>query len=177
MYRLRKALYSDCIAKDSGRYVLDPQGRFVFDVEEFQQALETADGLEPGDDNRISLMEKALKLYRGQFAPDFYSEWAENLRWQTEEQYMSLLATLTAAYTAAKEYKKSADLCQRILELDEFNEAAWQRLMTNYVLSDQIEAAKYSYNRYVQIISEGIDGDVPDFEDVRREIVAVKLKK
>ena len=177
MYRLRKALYSDCIAKDSGRYVLDPQGRFVFDVEEFQQALEKADGLEPGDDNRISLMEKALKLYRGQFAPDFYSEWAENLRWQTDEQYMSLLATLTSAYTEAKEYKKSADLCQRILELDEFNEAAWQRLMTNYVLSDQIEAAKYSYNRYVQIISESIDGDVPDFEDVRREIVAVKLKK
>jgi ATP/maltotriose-dependent transcriptional regulator MalT/DNA-binding SARP family transcriptional activator len=177
MYRLRKALYSDCIAKDSGRYVLDPQGRFVFDVEEFQQALEKADGLEPGDDNRISLMEKALKLYRGQFAPDFFSEWAENLRWQTDEQYMSLLATLTSAYTEAKEYKKSADLCQRILELDEFNEAAWQRLMTNYVLSDQIEAAKYSYNRYVQIISEGIDGDVPDFEDVRREIVAVKLKK
>ncbi|MFQ5472490.1 MAG: bacterial transcriptional activator domain-containing protein, partial [Dehalococcoidia bacterium] len=101
-------------------------------------------------------------------------EWAENLRWQTEEQHMSLLATLTAAYTDAKEYKKSADLCQRILELDEFNEAAWQRLMTNYVLSGQLEAAKYCYNRYVQIISEDIDGGVPEFEDVRREIVGVK---
>ncbi len=174
MYRLRKALYADCIAKDSGRYVLDPQGSFGFDVEEFQTALQEADALESDDERRIPLLEKALDLFRGQFAPDFYSEWAENLRWQTEEQYMSLLATLTAAYTDAKEYKKSADLCQRILELDEFNEAAWQRLMTNYVLSDQLEAAKYCYNRYVQILSEDADSDVPAFEDVRREIVSAK---
>jgi ATP/maltotriose-dependent transcriptional regulator MalT/DNA-binding SARP family transcriptional activator len=170
MYRLRKALYADCIAKDSGRYVLDPLGSFSFDVEQFQRALQEADSLEPGAERRIPILEKALELYRGQFAPDFYSEWAENLRWQTEEQYMSLLATLTAAYTDATEYKKSADLCQRILELDEFNEAAWQRLMTNYVLSDQLEAAKYCYNRYVQIISEDIDRDVPGFDEVRREI-------
>lgn len=172
MYRLRKALYSDVIAKDSGRYVLDPRGRFVFDVEEFQSALQETDGLQKDDPKRIELMEKALSLYKGQFAPDFYSEWAENLRWQTEEQYMGLLATLAAAYTEAKEYRKSADLCQRILEMDEFNEAAWHRLMTNYVLSGQEEAAKYCYNRYVQIISEDADdpADIPDYDEVRREI-------
>ena len=37
MYRLRKALYQDCIAKDSGRYILDPRGQFTFDVERFQK--------------------------------------------------------------------------------------------------------------------------------------------
>jgi two-component SAPR family response regulator len=174
MYRLRKALYSDCIAKDSGRYILDPRGRFQFDVEEFQSGLQEADSLPKTDERRITLMEKALALYRGQFAPDFYSEWAENLRWQTEEQYMSLLATLAAAYTDAREYKKSADLCQRILELDEFNEAAWYRLMTNYVLSGQEEAAKYCYNRYVQIVAEDLDGGVPDFEEVKRDIAGAK---
>src|SRR2546427_3600745 len=48
MYRLRKALYQECIAKDSGRYILDPRGRFFFDVEEFQQALKNADALPKG---------------------------------------------------------------------------------------------------------------------------------
>jgi LuxR family maltose regulon positive regulatory protein len=177
MYRLRKALYSDCVAKDSGRYVLDPNGRFVFDVEEFQAALRDADELSKDDDQRIPLMEKALELYGGQFAPDFYSEWAENLRWQTEEQYMSLLASLATAYTEAGEYKKSADQCQRILELDEFNEAAWHRLMTNYVLSGQEEAARYCYNRYVQIITEDDPGaEVPDFDDVRGEIAGARVE-
>src|SRR5207244_4912843 len=123
-----KALHQECIAKDSGRYILDPRGRFFFDVEEFQQALKNADALPKGSPEATTLMEKALAVYKGQFAPDFYSEWAETLRWQMEEQFLGLLAALAAAYSQQGEYKRSADLCQRILELDEFNEAAWYRL-------------------------------------------------
>ncbi|HEY5640518.1 MAG TPA: tetratricopeptide repeat protein, partial [Dehalococcoidia bacterium] len=156
MYRLRKALYKDIISKESGRYQLDPNGSFAFDVDRFQASLEAAAG--SGDpDEALRQMERAESLYKGQFAPEFYSEWAETLRWQLEEQYMSLLGRLSAAYTEAGEFKKSADICQKIVELDEFNEAAWYRLMSNYVQADQTEAAKYCYNRYVQIVSDGDD--------------------
>ena len=171
MYRLRKALYQDCIAKDSGRYILDPQGRFGFDVEEFQAALKEADALPKSSPEATTLMEKALALYKGQFAPDFYSEWAETLRWQLEEQYMSLLTTLATAYSQQGEYKKSADVCQLILQMDEFNEAAWYRLMANYVHSGQDEAAKYCYNRYVAVITKDLeDEDPPGFEEVYEDI-------
>lgn len=178
MYRLRKALYQECIAKDSGRYILDPRVRFVFDLEEFQRALQEADALPKASGEAIALLEKALALYKGQFAPEFYSEWAETLRWQLEEQYTGLLATLAAAYNQAKEYKRSADLCQRILELDEYNEAAWYRLMSNYIQSGQLEAARYSYNRYVQTMSKdtGDDG-VPDFDELCREIAQGRLRR
>ena len=175
MYRLRQALYKDVIAKDSGKYILDPQGQFVFDVAEFQRALQKADTLPKGSPDAIALMEKALSLYKGQFAADFYSEWAESLRWQLEEQFTSLLAGLAAAYTDAKEYMRSAEICQRIIEMDEYNEAAWYRLMSNYIHSGQTEAAKYSYNRYVQVLSNEGDfdsEDVPDFDDLYREIAA-----
>jgi ATP/maltotriose-dependent transcriptional regulator MalT len=176
MYRLRKALYQDVIAKDSGRYVLDPRGRFVFDVEEFQQALKRADEAPKGSPEATGHMEKALGLYQGQFAPDFYTEWAETLRWQLEEQFMGLLATLAAAYAQQGEFKRSADLSQRIIEMDEFNEAGWYRLMSSYIHSGQTEAAKYCYNRYVQIISKEMDpGDaVPDFDQLAREIARSK---
>jgi two-component SAPR family response regulator len=172
MYRLRQALYKDVIAKDSGRYVLDPRGKFIFDVEDFQQALKNADDAPKGGPEAVKFMEKALNLYKGQFAPDFYSEWAETLRWQLEEQFMSLLGTLASAYSQHGEFKKSADLSQRIIELDEFNEAAWYRLMSSYILSGQTEAAKYCYNRYAGIISKEMgDGDaVPEFEEIAREI-------
>jgi two-component SAPR family response regulator len=120
-------------------------------------------------------MEKALALYTGPFAADFYSEWAQTLRYQLEEQQMSMLGTLAAAYNEAGEYKKSAEVCQRILEVDEFNEAAWYRLMSNYIQSGQAEAAKYCYNRYVQIISEGeMDDEIPEFDEVVREIAGGK---
>lgn len=171
MYRLRKALYQDVIAKESGRYILDPNATFVFDVDDYQKALQDANSAPGGSPEAIAAMERAMALYTGPFAADFYSEWAQTLRYQLEEQNMSMLATLAAAYNEAGEYKKSADVCQKILEVDEFNEAAWYRLMSNYIQSDQAEAAKYCYNRYVQIVSEGeFDEDIPEFEDVVSEI-------
>src|SRR3990172_3395786 len=176
MYRLRKALYQDVIAKDSGRYVLDRRGRFVFDVEEFQNALKAADEAVKGSPESVAQMEKALAFYKGQFAPDFYTEWAETLRWQMEEQYMSLLARLAAAYSAQREFKRSADICQRIIELDEFNEAAWYRLMSNYIHSGQEEAAKFCYNRYVAVITKDLeDEDPPGFEEVYEDIKLSKV--
>ncbi len=177
MYRLRKALYQEVIAKDSGRYALDPNSRFIFDVEEFQDALARADDLK-GSPEAIPLLEKAASLYQGQFAPDFYTEWAENLRWQLEEQHMGLLSTLAGAYNATGEFKKSADVCQRIIELDEYNEAGWYRLMSNYVQSGQVEAAKYCYNRYVQILAkdEEMDDEAPEFDDLVAEIKGGDLR-
>ena len=169
LYRLRQALYPDCIAKDSGRYILDPQGQFIFDVAEFQGALQQADRLGSGTPEAMALLEEALELYKGSFAPEFYSEWAESLRWQTEEQYLRLLATLSASYSQAGQFRRSADLCQRILDVDEYNEAAWYRLMSNYIQSGHQEAAKFCHNRYAQIITS--DGAaVPDFDAIQHQI-------
>ena len=176
MYRLRKALYQEVIAKDSGRYILDPQARFTFDVHDYQGALR-ADTAPKGSPEALKAMERAVELYKGAFASDFYSEWAQTLRYQLEEQQMSLLGSLAAAYNEAGEYKKSADICQRIIEVDEFNEDAWYRLMSNYVQSGQSEAARYCYNRYVQIISEDdMDDDVPEFDELVREISGGKQR-
>jgi ATP/maltotriose-dependent transcriptional regulator MalT/two-component SAPR family response regulator len=172
MYRLRKALYTDCIAKDSGHYILDPRGRFVFDVETFQKAVQQAESLlSPGGPEAMKLLEKALDAYEGPFAPEFFSEWVETIRWQTEEQFMRLLTTLAGKYSEAGEYKRSAEICQRILDVDEYNEAAWYRLLSNYIQSGQVEAAKYSYNRYAQIVSESLgEEEMPEFEEMEKEI-------
>ncbi len=173
MYRLRKALYQDVIAKDSGHYMLDPQARFVFDVEEYQRALQQAHEAPKGSAEATAVMEKAATLYTGPFAGDLYSEWAQTLRYQLEEQNMSNLGSLAAAYSDAGEYKKSADVTQKILEMDEFNEAAWYRLMNNYIHSGQAEAARYCYNRYVQIVSDGdVGDDLPPFEELVRDTSA-----
>ena len=83
------------------------------------------------------------------------------------------------AYNQAGEYKKSADVCQVIIELDEFNEAAWYRLMSNYIQSGQTEAAKYCFDRYVRALSrdeELEEEDMPEFDDLVREIKAGQLR-
>ncbi|MEO8456349.1 MAG: tetratricopeptide repeat protein [Chloroflexota bacterium] len=176
MYRLRKALYQDVIAKDSGRYVLDPQARFVYDVEEYQNAIAEANRAAKGSPEAIKLMEKAMDLYKGPFANDLYSEWVQTLRPQLEEQQMSLLGSLAAAYNDAGDYKKSGAISQRIIELDEFNEQAWYRLMSNYIQSGNAEAARYCYTRYVKIISEDDPDEtgIPDFEEIVQELAPKK---
>ena len=84
---------------------------------------------------------------------------------------MRLLTTLAAAYTERGEYKRSADLCQRILGEDEYNEAAWYRLMSNYVLADQTEAAQFCYRKYAEIVSEGLGEEgAPDFDEICQQI-------
>jgi ATP/maltotriose-dependent transcriptional regulator MalT/DNA-binding SARP family transcriptional activator len=167
LYRLRQALYPECIGKDSGRYILDPHGSFRFDVDEFQEALKKAEGLPPAGDEAISLMEKALALYSGQFGQEFYTEWVETMRWQFEERHMRLMTTMANAYTERGEYKRSADLCQQILTEDEYNEAVWYRLMSNYILADQMEAAAFCYRSYVDIVSKGVgEEDIPEFEEI-----------
>ncbi|KKL46292.1 hypothetical protein LCGC14_2347020, partial [marine sediment metagenome] len=171
LYRLRQALYPECIGKNSGRYILDPHGSFRFDVDEFQEALKKAEGLPPAGDEAMSLMEKALALYSGQFGQEFYTEWVETMRWQFEERHMRLLTTMASAYTERGEYKRSADLCQQILTVDEYNEAAWYRLMSNYILADQMEAAAFCYRKYREIVSEGLGGEeIPEFEEICRQI-------
>jgi two-component SAPR family response regulator len=171
LYRLRQALYPECIAKDSGRYILDPQGSFRLDVNDFQEALKQAEGLPPESDEAVAAMEKALALHTGPFGQEFYSEWVETMRWQFEEQHMRLLTTLAAACTERGEYTRSADLCQQILNADEYNEAAWYRLMSNYILADQMEAAAFCYRKYVDIVSEGVGAeDISEFDDICREI-------
>ena len=178
LYRLRQALYPECIAKESGRYILDPQASFRYDADDFQEALKQAEPLSPASDEAIALMEKALSLHTGPFGQDFYSEWVESLRWQMEEQHMRLLTTMATAYTERGEYGRSADLCQKILEIDEYNEAAWYRLMSNYVLGDQMEAAAFCYRKYVDIVSEGVgDEDIPEFDDICKEIKGQRQDK
>jgi len=84
---------------------------------------------------------------------------------------MRLLTTLAAAYTGRGEYTRSAGLCQQTLSTDEYNEAAWYRLMSNYILADQVEAAAFCYRKYVDIVCEGVGAeDIPEFDDICREI-------
>lgn len=162
LYRLRQALYPECVVKQGGRYLLNPQRRFWYDVAEFQGLARAAEAAGDGGAEGADALEKALALYRGAFASDFYSDWAEALRWQLEEQHLRLAATLAARYLEAGDYQRAGDLYRRILEQDEYNESAWYRLMRTYLEGGQVEAAKYCYQRYSALLREL--GEAPAIE-------------
>jgi DNA-binding SARP family transcriptional activator len=175
LYRLRKALYQECIVKDSGCYLLNPQGNFRYDVNEFHRALQEAEAAPKDGQERLSLLERAAALYKGAFAQDLYAEWVDPLRWQLEEQHLRLLASLAGAYFDRGDHKRSAELCQQVLALDEFNEAAWYRLLQSYLASGEVEATKFSYRRYSDLLRDNLQGEPPEqFQQLMRELAATK---
>ncbi|MFQ6019612.1 MAG: tetratricopeptide repeat protein, partial [Dehalococcoidia bacterium] len=175
LYRLRKALHPECIVKDGGRYLLNPQGSFWYDVNEFHQALQEAEAAPEDSQERVSLLERAAALYKGAFAQDFYAEWVDPLRWQLEEQHLRLLASLAGAYFDRGDHNRSSGLCQQILALDEFNEAAWYRLLQSYLASGEVEAAKFAYRRYADLLRDNLQGEPSQqFRQLMRELAATK---
>ncbi|MEX1102847.1 MAG: tetratricopeptide repeat protein, partial [Dehalococcoidia bacterium] len=92
VYRIRRALYQDSVVKRQGAYVLDPEGDFEWDVEEFEASLKQASQLSVGSPERAARYRNALQLYRGPFAEGFYSEWAEALRRRIEEHSQEALS-------------------------------------------------------------------------------------
>ncbi|HZP27039.1 MAG TPA: tetratricopeptide repeat protein [Dehalococcoidia bacterium] len=170
LYRLRQALYPECIVKDGGAYSINPQSAPWFDVEEFAAVVKQAEALPKDNHDRLVLLEKALALYQGAFAPDFDSEWADNLRWQLEEQHLRLLGGMAAAYAERGDHRRCIDLCQQILAVDELNQTAWQRLIRSYLKAGETEAAKFAYRRYTELVERDEmaddEGDSEDWDDL-----------
>jgi len=83
VYRARRALYSDVIAVNDGRYRLDPQGEFKYDLEDFYvkgRSAMAARSLE----ERAKLLNDAIALHRSPFMDSFYADWIDMIRSQTE---------------------------------------------------------------------------------------------
>jgi len=174
LYRLRQALHPECLVKEGGRYVLNPQGRFWYDVQEFEKLARDSEALPKDSGERLPLLEKALSLYLGPFAQDFYAEWTDTIRWHLEEQHLRLLASLAAAHAERGEYPRSIELCQRILVADELNEAAWYRLMSNYLAAGEIEAAKFCYRRYSELLWDNLEGEpLEQFQQLMRQVLVL----
>jgi LuxR family transcriptional regulator, maltose regulon positive regulatory protein len=124
LYRLRRALYAESVVKRDGEYVLNPEGTFTWDVDEFEGALARASNLPDGSSERATSYQEAVSLYGGPFAGAFYSEWAASIRHQMEERSHSALAALAGYYAGRGDYEAAARCMERVLQGNRFNEEA-----------------------------------------------------
>ena len=154
LYRLRGATYFDSIVSDNGRYRLNPKGTFWFDVREFERAIRQADGQPRGSQARAQALEKALELYAGPFGTEFYSEWAETLRRKLEERFVRVLGSLAGYHLARGSVEKCLELCDRMLDLDDFNdEAHYLKVEAYLALGDRVSGMRH-YQSYVQLLRD-----------------------
>ena len=130
LYRVRKALYQDSVVKRDGTYILNPEGTFEWDVEEFEAAIERGRSSAAGSRERAIAFQQALELYGGPFAEAFHSEWAEAERLRLEQHAHESLALLAGYFASRDDFEAAATCMERVLRANRYNEEAAYELAT-----------------------------------------------
>ncbi|MEJ5221553.1 MAG: BTAD domain-containing putative transcriptional regulator, partial [Tepidiforma sp.] len=173
LYRLRRALYAECVVKQDGAYLLNPEGQFEWDVERFEAALERAHQAAPGSKERALAFQEALELYEGPFAEVFESEWAAARRARLHEQAHSSLAALAGYFAARKDFEAAVLCLERILRSDRFNEEAAYELARYRSRAGQAVQALHFIDQYAELYEQELGEPLPErFYELRAAIAA-----
>jgi two-component SAPR family response regulator len=160
LYRVRRALYFECVIESGGAYALNPRGSFLYDVREFERLSETARAMAEDDPSYVDALRAAIDLYRGPFAPNLEGEWSDACRLRLEERFLEVAAKLADRLLRQGDHAGAAQACQRLLEYDPYNEAASYKLMTAYAASGDHEAALHVYRHYREVLETDL-GEKP----------------
>jgi DNA-binding SARP family transcriptional activator len=167
IYRLRAVLPDDMIASHGRRgYRLNREVvRIEYDVEQFLDVLGNR------SDDREALI-GALELYHGPYLPWSDSSWSRDLRMALEKQYLHALRAAAERYVRANAYLDALMLYQRILMIDQLEEAAHAGIMHCHVALGNRAAAVAQYQKLRRLLDEelGLDPD-PEIEHVYRSLL------
>jgi two-component SAPR family response regulator len=121
----------------------------------------------------MSLLEEAVKLYRGDYLPDsLYEPWAAEERERLATLFLEAADKLCESYLQNNRFNEAIDLSQRILARDNCWERAYRHLMQAYnALGDRGQLAR-TYQRCLQTLKDELD--VPpsqETQDLYRKLV------
>jgi LuxR family maltose regulon positive regulatory protein len=160
LYRLRRALYTQCVIQQTGRYVLNPRGRFWCDAVEFESRIRKAEQIQNRSARWARGLRQAVDLYRGRLGIDFYSDWVEADSRRVEDMYLRCLARLAEYEGERNNHSEAVSLYEKAVSLDPLNESLWYQLIATYGEAGQVEAAMRCYRRYAEILGNQL-GEEP----------------
>ncbi len=162
LYRVRKALYPECIVKRGQTYLLNPEGQFSWDVDEFRRTLEEARAAPAGSRRRAELFEEAVRRYRGPFAAAGQSEWAAALRAELDRGAVEALATLAGFHAARGEFETAAGYLERVLAADPLNDEAAYHLARFRAEGGNPMAALAVIDRFADVLRRELGEELPE---------------
>ncbi|HRK91356.1 MAG TPA: BTAD domain-containing putative transcriptional regulator, partial [Anaerolineales bacterium] len=131
MYRLRRAVGQDVILFSDNYYSFNRELDYEYDVEAFDSFLERAktsnDPLE-----KMSFYSRAIELVRGHYLNETYADWVIPDRERLRQAYLDALMDLAKLQISQAQPQSAVTTCQRAIESDPGNEAAYQVLMQAY---------------------------------------------
>lgn len=93
---------------------------------------------------RANLLEEALSLYRGHYLKELDYHWLLPYQERYKNLYMQTGLNLARLYVETKEFQKSVELLNRLMETNNFLEEAHVLMMTAYTkMGDRVGAIRY----------------------------------
>jgi LuxR family maltose regulon positive regulatory protein len=172
LFRLRRALFPECVILESERYRFNPELHLWYDVEKFNQLLDKAERPQP-EAVVAQLHQQAISLYQGDYLTQFYSDWCALERERLRERYLGAVDSLAGIYIRQGKYDLTITLCQRALTIDPYREALYRRLMECAALAGDRAAAVRYYQQCTRMLEEDMGvGPMPETQALYEQIIA-----
>jgi len=159
IYHIRQTLSSaptfSYVLFQDNCYLLNPELAIWVDSESFSEHMALARAMEQHGNQEAAIREycAADALYGGGFLEeDRYEEWMTPIRQALENDYFSLLDSLSHHYFERKDYEGCVRTCNKLLALDACQEEAHRRIMRCYWRQNQRNLAMRQYHQCVKAL-------------------------
>ncbi|MEM1278439.1 MAG: BTAD domain-containing putative transcriptional regulator [Cyanobacteria bacterium P01_H01_bin.152] len=136
-----------------------PGADFSLDVAEFQAAIKEGEQVFDRT-SRQAALERAIHCYQGDLLPNYEDEWIVLEREQLQQMQSRALEQLIGMLEERHNYSMALSYAQKLLQMNDLNEAAYYTLMRLYGLSGDRANALQSYHQCMTILREEL-GIVP----------------
>lgn len=161
---IRKALNSRQTFKQNfivfrdGAYQLNPELSYLIDAEEFDRLVADAEAAKREKDNERlrAALEGAHKLYRGEFMPGVYEDWADERRNYYAEQSARVTGALAKLSLAERRFADAAKYAAESLKLDPYREDMHRLTLKVHAAQGKIPAAKKHYESMAKLLNDDL---------------------
>jgi len=153
LYRMRRAVGADVIVVEDGRYRVGDVDCWL-DVEQFEDSVERARLLPPGDWQTENLWRRAVSLYQGDFLPEVERVWCVARREALREMHIEALLGVGRCQEARQAFDEAIAWYRRALEVDGLREDVHRRIMQCYDRAGRRAEALAQYGRCQEILMQ-----------------------
>lgn len=139
------------LALDNGVIAWQPHVHYIFDVADFERALQQAT---QATDEVIATkaLQHAVELYRGDLLPHLYDDWILVARDRLQTGLVDALSQLSILYERQGKYADAITCRARLLRLDPLQEETYRQLMRLHALQGDLNRVKRIFRECEEVL-------------------------
>jgi DNA-binding SARP family transcriptional activator len=152
-YKLRGVLPEShkFITADRASIKWNEDALYVLDAADFENYIDQANKA-IFHAEKIDLLDKAVKTYRGELLPGYYDEWLLAERKRLAQRYSQALSDLVSMYEKYRQYQQAIVHARALIRHDPLHEPAYAQLMRLLALIEDRAAALHTYHTCANLL-------------------------